>query len=1640
MVSFAFTSLSAQPKIPLNERKALIAFFNATNGYNWYNKSGWLGNWGTERDWFGVSVFETDTTAYVEGIFLYDNNLSGSIPEELGNLRNLKFLFLEDNSLTGSIPSSLGNLIHLKELTMRNNRLSGSIPKELGNLKNLEYLDLACNKYLSGNIPVEIGNLINLRLIEFRDNQLSGEIPKELGKLINLVHVCMDTNQLTRLPKEFGNLTKLTGICMTANRLRGSIPEELGNLKNLEWISLGVNELSGNLPPQLGNLKKLKEIYLNNNKLSGEIPSELGNLNNLKVLGLGVNELSGNIPPQIGNITNLKELYLNNNKLSGEIPSNLRNLSNLSKLSIGYNCLYVTDPEVKSWIDSFDPYWEQTQNQCGCLIVSLKSKYEGQPHFIENVSFPVEFTADVNWGKKTPKIVRFITPNGSYDVAASSSTVSKTFNIASDFMACTSLKAIAICTDGSTSPEKEADMTVTPKIYPGILVKAFQLDGEYYYNSSFGLNLVDESTKKVNSKIPLFGSKEFGLKFIPQVKAKAEMNGNVSINLDLDNVSIKKLKVAGFELSLNPVLQLNGTFDKPGCYYNWTGSAGLSANGKVSKTWPFIFTLGPIPIPMYTKASIGVSLNGVVAVEDISPVNLNGEFGPNITVRGTLGAGIDEVINVEGWIQGGADFVLQWPDKPVVKTLTISLTGGVSATAFLWEWENELLRWEWDIYGTDSTNTQELSSLSTLKPKLIPRDYLKSQGIFKKRLAHSFSPLNYENYSRTIASSPLQTSVLPYSHANLSSNDTQMSLVWVQDDSSRTSMNRTKAVYSSFNGASWSEPQPIWDDGTADFHPRSVTFSDGSVIAVWEDEKKMLSESAQFKDMLKNMEISVSVFNSNIQKWISSKKITSNYHFDFSPKVSGNSLNNSMIVWLSNESNELRGSTNAPNKIYYSKHDGINWTTPALAARVPMGILKYDFIYNGNKGYIVLSLDTDDDSSTINDHELYLLTYDNGTWSSLNQLTNDSIVDGNPRIASDSYGNIILSWIRKDGLYSMINFDLANKTTVLSEEYSSNLADLKMVSSVNGRLAMIWAEPSENNSDLYVSLYDRNNMKWTEPEQITSDSETERNITAAFYGENTLISIYNRNNIAETQESKKTSNGQVLTYVKPEIISTDLYMVKLDLEEEQIEPTTFQLNRTHLYFGAIINGPCTSSQKILLTKSGIGPLYWSASNNSSWLNCTPSSGINSAEMSVFVDAAGLSVGTYTGTITISAPNAANSQESVSVTLQVYPNGATTFPFGEFATPINGSTVRSSIPVTGWVLDDIGVESVKIYREEKGALVFIGDAMFVEGARPDVEQAYPGYPLNYQAGWGYMMLTNFLPNRGNGTFKIHAKAADTEGHQVTLATKTITCDNENAVKPFGAIDTPTQGGTASGSNFINWGWVLTPQPNRIPTDGSTINVYVDGVKLGHPTYNIHRSDIATLFPGFKNSNGAVGYFYLDTTQYANGVHTIQWTAIDDAGNSDGIGSRYFTVINTGSVSARCLSKYSTLSLNVLSKFLEIPVEFLEPVKIKRGLNRNIEPIIINPEENGLINVKIKELEHFEMQLSTEKSDVTGYMIANNKFYPLPLGSTLKNGTFYWTPGPGFIGEYRFIFVEKRQNGEHYRRPVIIKIVPMFTVGK
>jgi hypothetical protein len=487
------------------------------------------------------------------------------------------------------------------------------------------------------------------------------------------------------------------------------------------------------------------------------------------------------------------------------------------------------------------------------------------------------------------------------------------------------------------------------------------------------------------------------------------------------------------------------------------------------------------------------------------------------------------------------------------------------------------------------------------------------------------------------------------------------------------------------------------------------------------------------------------------------------------------------------------------------------------------------------------------------------------------------------------------------------------------------------------------------------------------------------------------------------------------------------------------EPPHMVLNRSRLNFGAVIGGSHTGSQTFLIGNSGGSRLNWTASISHPWLEASPSSGTANTLVTVSVDPTGISVGSYRGTVTLTAAAADNSPISIYIFLVVKERVQELPLFGNFDSPKDGAAVSSSIPITGWAVDDIEVTSVKIFRNPQPletGLVYIGDAIFVEGARTDVEIQYNQNPKNYRAGWGYQMLTNTLPKGGNGTFVITAVATDSSGNEITLGSRTITCDNANAVKPFGTIDTPAYGGDAAGMDFVNFGWALTPQPNTIPTDGSTIRVWVDGAPLaGNPVYNGYREDIATMFPGYKNSDGAVGYYYLDTTLYANGMHTIAWSVTDDAGNTDGIGSRYFRVLNVGNGLAGSASA-NGYRYKWSSQHLPISIS---PIYLKTGYNTGVDGDphreTVYPDKEGVINMVINENERIEIEVGNH---CRGFILVDGQLRGLPVGSTMdmKKGVFYWQPGPGFIGEYRFVFVERELNGRMNRRKINITIRPKY----
>jgi len=121
---------------------------------------------------------------------LSGNQLFGEIPESIGECTVLQGLWLDNNLFNGSIPQTLNKGLSVLNLSM--NELSGTLPEVIGNIRGLQQLSLAHNN-LSGPIPVVLQNLVSLSMLDLSFNNLQGEVPKE-GIFRNLVNLSITGN------------------------------------------------------------------------------------------------------------------------------------------------------------------------------------------------------------------------------------------------------------------------------------------------------------------------------------------------------------------------------------------------------------------------------------------------------------------------------------------------------------------------------------------------------------------------------------------------------------------------------------------------------------------------------------------------------------------------------------------------------------------------------------------------------------------------------------------------------------------------------------------------------------------------------------------------------------------------------------------------------------------------------------------------------------------------------------------------------------------------------------------------------------------------------------------------------------------------------------------------------------------------------------------------------------------------------------------------------------------------------------------------------------------------------------------------------------------------------------------------------
>jgi len=173
-------------------------------------------------------------------------SISGDILEEivkLGNLQNFLGCTMRGEGFTGRLPDDIGNMTELRLLCLGGNNLTGQIPRSIPRLKKLYYLDLRNTPgMMHGNLSDLFSNS-SLSILFMSGVKLIGEMPSMLP-------------------------AKLSTLVLPGNNISGQFPQKIPENNSLVQLNVANNQLTGDIPGQLLLFPNIGMIDLSQNKFS----------------------------------------------------------------------------------------------------------------------------------------------------------------------------------------------------------------------------------------------------------------------------------------------------------------------------------------------------------------------------------------------------------------------------------------------------------------------------------------------------------------------------------------------------------------------------------------------------------------------------------------------------------------------------------------------------------------------------------------------------------------------------------------------------------------------------------------------------------------------------------------------------------------------------------------------------------------------------------------------------------------------------------------------------------------------------------------------------------------------------------------------------------------------------------------------------------------------------------------------------------------------------------------------------------------------------------------------------------------------------------------------------------------------------
>lgn len=466
------------------------------------------------------------------------------------------------------------------------------------------------------------------------------------------------------------------------------------------------------------------------------------------------------------------------------------------------------------------------------------------------------------------------------------------------------------------------------------------------------------------------------------------------------------------------------------------GGAALLGEANVSTAYP----IPGLPFVYFKWELTGSIQTGIKLILD--DTLLTPSIDTSFSGRLSLGAEVNLIAaRAYAGVSGGLECKFSYPATTFEDFVEVSLNASL-----FFEW-NALLwgdRYDWvfaqlQLYPPDSQTT--VLSISPNDMKFIeplPQTAFASEsgsGVFRQNM---------------------QVYCLPQI---ISLGNGKMFMTYIEDEgdaTKRISQNRTKLMYSIYDGSSWSNPQPVLDDGTVDFEPVIAPDGNGGAHILWQNGTTTFGSDVTLDEMAAGIDLYYTHWNGST--FNNTAAITSNnQNLETGYKIAS-SGNNLSVVWQVNTENDSFG-LSGTNTIYRKQFTNGTWGNQETLAS-GLGIVNsIDTTYIGTSNVAAYTT-TGAGSTDVNDLELY---YFNGT--STTQLTNNDTPD-----YSADFWNNELYWLSDNSIVSITNGSISTKTTV-AENIGVNVPKIEVIGNSSGAKTIVWEQGTEEGLNFYGIQY-----------------------------------------------------------------------------------------------------------------------------------------------------------------------------------------------------------------------------------------------------------------------------------------------------------------------------------------------------------------------------------------------------------------------------------------------------------------------------------------------------------------------------------------------------------------------------------------